>query len=262
MRLQYLTSAVKVRLGNWLSAPWIGGIIYTLHRGWIPCDGHWFDLRLNNNVLFHQAARLWWGFYEKSERQLIRRYLNADLDVIELGSGAGVISCAILKKLRPERSIVCVEGNPFLAQTLRKNIDRNYPARKGVTIIQKVVNSSGAGQTYFQMDENLLGSSVDRAGHEKHSVATTRLQDILVASQFSTYSLVCDIEGAEAGILLHEQDMLARCDQIIIELHSTEFGGKRYSVGDLKNLIEALNFSCVAARHNVFVFQRSCATKS
>jgi tRNA G37 N-methylase Trm5 len=128
MRPSRRFSHLKVAVGfTLLCHPVIGRIIYKLFDGAVPSAGHYFRLDTDGHVSYQQVANVFWGFYEKSERRLISKYLKPDLDVIELGSGVGVISCFILNRQMPDKSLVCVEGNASAIPTLRGNIERNYP---------------------------------------------------------------------------------------------------------------------------------------
>ena len=170
------------------------------------------------------------------------------MDVIELGSGVGVISCSILKKIGPEGKLLCVEGNPQVITVLRKNLGSNYPSGSASRVVHAAVDYSTSKQVGYYIDDNILGSSIFSSGTSV--VGGTRtpalsLAKIYERSGFRSFALVCDIE------------ILQYCRQIIIELHATTFEDKRYSVPDLKSDIERLGFRCLGSRHKVYAFGRN-----
>ena len=75
-------SKAKVALGHWLCHPAVGRQICSLYNGLVPHGGNRYSLKTGDRVAYRQAASLFWGLYEKSERQLIQRFLRPDLDVI------------------------------------------------------------------------------------------------------------------------------------------------------------------------------------
>ena len=65
------------------------------------------------------------GKHEKSERILVKKYVDADLPLVELGGALGVVSCVANKLLtRPDQHVV-VAANPALIPILLDNRDRN-----------------------------------------------------------------------------------------------------------------------------------------
>jgi hypothetical protein len=65
-------------------------------------------------LLPQMKAMLFWGIYESAEIRFVQRYLRADFDAIELGSGIGCVSSAIGRKLAKGKKLVCVECDPKL----------------------------------------------------------------------------------------------------------------------------------------------------
>lgn len=70
------------------------------------------------------VASIFWGLYESAEIRFVRRYLDPDLDCLELGSGIGLVSRVIAVSLRPGRRLVCVEPREDLLACARENVDR------------------------------------------------------------------------------------------------------------------------------------------
>lgn len=208
-------------------------------------------------------ARLFWGFYEDYELDFVRRYLPGDLDVVELGSSIGVLSSHIAQRLLPERTLVCVEPNPHLIAVLDSNIRRNAP--NSITrLLNIAVDYSGGAEVPLSISSNTAWSKVDIARRELAGecvmVKAKTLSAILTEAAISRYALVCDIEGAEAGVIFADQAAFDGCQHIIIELHDTELQGRPVAVEESRKEIETvLGFTLIARRSNAFYFARPSA---
>jgi FkbM family methyltransferase len=258
MRVGELYSKLKVSIGwGLLFHPALGRAICSWNQGLVPYQRQRFNLTCGGKVNYQQAVSLFLGFYEKSERRLIRKFLRNDLDVIELGSGVGVISCAILAMMGEQRRLLCVEANPKAIPALKANVDRNLPRRKAVSVINQGISYTSADTLHFRADDAILGSRVTGKCSATDIVQPARLGGIYRQSRFERFALVCDIEGAEAGILLHDREILRHCDQIIAELHHTSLEGREYTVTNLAGMVERLGFRQVGRRHDVFAYERT-----
>jgi hypothetical protein len=111
----------------------------------------------------------------------------------------------------------------------------------------------------LKVDRKNLGSHVqNQAGVQVRSIS---LGDVIRDAELSDYALVCDAEGAETGMILHESEGLSRCRLLIIELHRTMHADREYRVADLRRALEMYHgFSMVASRHRVHVFEKIAAS--
>jgi FkbM family methyltransferase len=164
---------------------------------------------------------LWFGQHELEERVLLRRYLPLDLPVVELGGGLGVISCMANRKLaQPDRHVV-VEAIPSVAALLERNRDLNRCQFK-------VINAAlayGSSTITFRVRPSFVGSRItDELGTEV-SVPAVTLGQIADEAGFDSFSLICDIEGAEANLVSHELRLIAdRAAFILVEIHPNILG--------------------------------------
>ena len=61
---------------------------------------------------------------------------------------------------------------------------------------------------------------------------------------------------AEAGIFVHDKEILIRCCPLmIVELHETPFEGRRLSIPDLVTMAKELGYTVKDNRRNVYVFE-------
>jgi FkbM family methyltransferase len=163
------------------------------------------------------------GNYERWEINFVHRYLPPAQQVVELGSSIGGNSCQIAMRLAPGVPMTCVEANPDLIPVLRQNLAKNHPGRRVEVIHAMVGDSVGMGE--LQVDRSTLRSS-RTVGGRAVAVPSLRLVDIVSRINPGPYSLVCDIEGAEASFLDNPAGVLDRCTCIIMEGHPTSSGGR------------------------------------
>lgn len=202
---------------------------------------------------------IFWGFYERPELRFVRRYLRAHLDVVELGGSLGVVTAQIGRRLEPGRRLVSVEANPDLIELLEKNANRNAPALR-LTVLNRAIAYSGTPVDFVEIsfgNSNLaawISQPSERSRARRIPVAT--LSGLLASHEIGPYALVSDIEGAEAGFLLRDPAALDRCALLIIELHDTEFEGRRLSIADLVRIVtQERGFALVESRKDVYVFK-------
>lgn len=198
------------------------------------------------------AASIFWGVYESAEVRFVRRWLDPDLDCLELGSGIGLVSREIARMLRPGRRLVCLEPREDLLACAQENVSR-IAVELCCRYIAAVVTGREGPEAAFPLREDWINARWrDSVAHGIKCRAVT-LEE--VASEFQgRFQLVSDIEGAEEGFLLQEssRDVLKRCFRMIIELHDTE----RASVEELIERIRALGFQHVDRYGAVCVFVR------
>ena len=208
-------------------------------------------------------AMLLFRIYESAEARFVTRYLSAGRDVLELGSSVGAMGSLILRKLEPDRRLVAVEANPRLLPLLRRNLAHHADGRSFAVEHAAVCHPPGDGPAGEV--ELLLGASLtsrlpvgsEAAQGERAVVPAARLRDLVARHRLSRYSLVCDIEGAEAGLVLREHEALLACEQAVVELHASEHEGVRYSPDELCALFTARHGFRLRDRYgNVAVFER------
>lgn len=250
-------SRAKQAIGAVISHPLIGAALSRAYGGRIPFRGNIIDTR-NAYIPPQSVAALRWGYYEKAELNFVRQYLCPDLDVVELGASIGVVTLEIIGKQLSHRKLVTVEANSHLLETARRNIATNS-TRKDVEVVNAAIDYSGDTRVDFIVSMNNLISrtrlSRDQTGI---SVPATTLEEIVRTRGIERFAVVADIEGAEAGLLLHEGKILGQCQQVIIELHRTRWDGVEYSIATLAAILrERHGFEQIASHGAVFAFERN-----
>jgi FkbM family methyltransferase len=213
----------------------------------------------------HCVAALFWGIYEWGERRAILQYILKDCPVIELGASLGFISCLAARQT-PGQPQVAVEANPHLLPLLRGNIAGNGALDK-VHVQWNAIDYGGAAEVNLDLGtgSSLSGAvAADNARSASTStvvVTCTTVAAILRERNLSRYVLICDIEGAEAGLLREDPATIAACQQMIIELHdATLADGTKvtpYQLGE--KIAAAWALEIVRRDGNVWVLQRPAA---
>lgn len=203
-------------------------------------------------VLPEVKASLFWGFYESAEIRFVQRHLPVDLDVVELGASLGVVSSHIARRLGPGRRLICVEPNAALRPLAERNVSLNA---KGIALTQVTgAVAYDAPTVRFAVARRNIDSQIadDLDGVEVPAVQLGRL---LAEQGVGDFTLVSDIEGAEAAVLAEDGPALARCRLIIAELHATAHAGCDVSVVALVARLHQLGF-IVLDRHGPVVVAR------
>jgi FkbM family methyltransferase len=197
-------------------------------------------------------ALIFFGFYERKERVVIRKYLRPDYDIIELGASLGIITLNLCKY--GKKRVFSVEANPFLIKNLyQTKIKNNLSLLK---IYSRAI-SYKLGEVNFQIDLNNLGSKISE--NKGIQLQTIRLEDIYYQNNINKFILVSDIEGSEIELILFLEDniLINNCIQIIIELHDTFFCNKFYSIETMVSLISTkFNMKIVFNHGNIYVFEK------
>jgi FkbM family methyltransferase len=243
-----------------LCHPYVGNVISLMFRDRIPSHGFRIDTA-HNVVEPWVKASLFWGIYESAEVRFVKRHLRPDLDVVELGGSLGVITSQISLKLKPQRRIVCVEANPFLLNTLQKNIDRNCNGRN-VTIVHGAIADNGTKCEFINLamgEDNTDSHITDYVLPNSVRVPALTLKTVLETQGIvQDFALVSDVEGAEANFIENDDGALRRCQQIIIELHETDWKGTLLTAEYLRSRLESLHgFQLVESYGPVCVFERN-----
>jgi FkbM family methyltransferase len=172
------------------------------------------------------------GKHEKPERILVKKYINPDLPLVDLGGALGVVSCVANKLLtRPEQHVV-VEANPALIPVLLGNRDRNGCRFK---ILNRAIGYDRSVIRLY-VNADVLRSSVHGTTEDPVDVPATTLHEILNDHGFRRCTLICDIEGTEVELVRREARTLSTCVAgLIMEVHDRLVGDKESAV-----LIETL----------------------
>jgi len=208
-------------------------------------------------------ASIFWGFYESSEIRFAEKYFKGTTDIVELGSSCGIVSSHFISKLQAYKKFIAVEANSGLLKVLKINLER-YKHNNAEIIILNNALHYGAAQVSFQLSNNTTESRIANGLTHSGDMVTIQaitLDNIVNRYHLNNYSLVCDIEGAEAAIFMNETAALSNCKYIFIELHAIQYAGINYSVDQLKTMITQKGFAQKDQHGPVCYFERMANSK-
>lgn len=136
------------------------------------------------------------GDYERPELEALATLIRPDDTVLELGSGLGVVSTFIAKRLASPDQLTTVEANPLLLASISAVAAQNGIA---LNVVQGAVGAEDGTAEFFFQDNFLSSSSRDRGGGPGASIVQTHSIARLLAERNPSV-LVFDIEGAEVEI--------------------------------------------------------------
>jgi FkbM family methyltransferase len=172
-------------------------------------------------------STLWFGLHETEERALVKRWLPADLPVVELGGGLGVVACLINRRLAQPDHHVVVEPHPEMRRLLALSRELN---RCRYRVIPAALAYDCQTAT-FGRHACVLASKLGEphtGGHRTVLVPAVTLANVLDSAEFGPCSVVADIEGAEADLIERELDTLReRCRFFVVEIHPSVLGEER-----------------------------------
>jgi FkbM family methyltransferase len=237
----------------------IGQVISTIYQDKIPQGDFIFNTKCDV-VKPSTKARLFWGVYETPEIDFIKKHLRPDLDVIELGSSLGVVASHIGKMLNPSSRLICVEANPLLLDCLAENLKKNIGDKNPILIHAAINYLDEQKSIEFSVSSDSLVSQI---GHHAHAlrvfqVPVITLSEIVAKYKINQYALVCDIEGAEKGLIDNEERTLNHCQQLHIEIQDTVINNQIVRVKEMVEILSKKHgFQIVDRYLGAYVFERT-----
>jgi FkbM family methyltransferase len=193
--------------------------------------------------------------YEYPERQTIKKYLNPQQPVVELGGCLGVVSCIANRLLDRPRKHIVVEASPRFAKIIGANAARN----KCDLVLVNAAIAYGCESVTFWVNPALPYSSAltpIHAGCRKITVPTTTLKVLCEQFSIETSSLICDIEGQEYEMVMNELPILSEhFSSLILETHPRIIG--RDKTDQMLAALSTSGFKILEIQDDVYVFKRS-----
>lgn len=205
-------------------------------------------LALGPHVSPEVRKSIYRGAYERVELRALRRCLDRDDVVLEIGTGLGFVAVYLAQRLGADR-VHTFEANPALEAPIRRNFSLNgvYP------YLAIGVLGAAAGSTELKVGADFwTASTVDvRGTHRCVTVPLRPLNETI--RRIDPSLLVVDIEGGERQ--LAEEIDLHNIRRIVIELHPDIIGADGCSA--VRSRFVAAGFreswSCGGGRYALFV---------
>jgi len=190
--------------------------------------------------------------YERTEEELINKYIYRDQPVIDLGAGIGYTACVIDRNTDDSTPVVAVEANKSLIPVIKRTKNLN---KGNFDIIYSAYNSEKYS-VGFQVAENFWSSSQHRQEDRKQTKVTVpaiSLKEIIKEYNLKNpIQLVVDIEGGEHDLIDNEHQTLQNeVSLIIFEYHSFGDEELEYYTG----ILEENGFEFVESQGNVYVYR-------
>lgn len=256
-----LTQLAKVRVARALCSRPVGAVVsllgpdYKVRGMQISADSPEIDRQMK--------AALYFGLYESTELRLVERHLRPTPLLVDLGCSLGVVTAQAARRLAPGSKVVCVEANEHLLELAQRNVKSNAPHIQAQFVHGALDYSQPPGSIVeLERGEHHTGSAI--AGHSSLTRQSTRgrfqapamrLESVIDTEQ--PFSLLADVEGAEAGMLLDSSQPLRNCTQLIIEFHNAVNSGRKWSPSELLHVATSQGFVPTASHGSVHVLTRT-----
>lgn len=214
----------------------------------VSLDGCHFPLRKLPNT--SMKLELLSGGYELPERVAARRYIKPDWGVVELGGCIGVVACITNKLLSDPKAHVVLELNPNAIPHLESNRETNHCSFK---ILHKALAYDSEKVSFVPDPDYWMNFLHNESSRPAVTVGTTQLKAVLEQERFEKFAVICDIEGQEYELVMHEAESLRRAELIIMEVHPGLIG--RPKIETLLAKLAELGFAIIERSALVVVLE-------
>jgi len=155
------------------------------------------------------------GRFETEEASQIPHIVRPGDRVLEIGAGIGFISTLLSREARVSR-VLAVEANPYLLDYMGRLHARNR-VRKVRRVNAVLTNDPVESATFYLRPEFWMGSLAPEPNAYVGTVQVPTLNLDRVLLDEAINLVVCDVEGAEAG--LFDGADLSGVDRVFLEMH-------------------------------------------
>lgn len=167
------------------------------------------------------------GSYEAAECRMCEKVLESNEIVVELGSGLGLISTAVMKSGKA-KEVHCFEADQRLLGLIQATHKKNGVLNSFLynAAVTGDVDALNKGEMTFHLRENFWGNStnpnVGKTPEFAVRVQTRSLKSIVTSIKPTI--IIADIEGAELGLFSNVD--LSGVKRILLEVHPFAIGAK------------------------------------
>lgn len=205
-----------------------------------------------STVTANEAASIFFGVWESAEIRFAKRFAKSKI-IIELGSSVGV-TLGVLSNTLDNRKFICVEASKKNFKKLI-HLKKFLPQRGNEYIFLNKAIAYGVSHVHFE-HTSTLGSKIkndNKKNVQSNIVPTISLNEILNLNLIKgTYTLITDIEGAEAEIFFKDKIALKKCETIIAEIENVS----KYTVEKQISELVKLGFEICERYGNVLVMTK------
>lgn len=191
------------------------------------------------------------GRYERAEVAAVDAHLPSDLDVVELGGGIGFLACYVNRRLVQGATHVVLEPDPAVAETLERNVLVNGC---DVRVDRRAYAPTPGPVGFFRHGSFKMGGS-HRQSDRSLTVEGVDLGTLIETYDLGPFTLIADVEGAEADLVAAELDLLEdRCALLVVEFHAA-FVDNAAAVERARRTLDGSTFERVDEYEDVVVYR-------
>lgn len=211
------------------------------------------DLRIffPSNMKLHELGGTVTNLYESDERKLVKKYLEPQDKVLELGACVGVVSLTINSILNNKSNQISVEPNPQMFDYLMKNRANN----NGKFYVETCIVSTSSSVDFSLGGDSFLGSST-RGTQNIIQVKGQTLED-LENKYFQFTALIMDIEGGEYEFFNSFDLSLSKVNLIIFETHVSKNMLNESQLKECQTRLEQYGFELIEKSGKVEAWKKS-----
>lgn len=162
-------------------------------------------------------SRFFFHSYEKSDADLVEKYIQPEDSVLELGACIGFLACITNKRLVNPTCHVVVEANPLLIPWIERNKLRNSCSFR----IEHCLVSNNSDGVFYIHDLIVGGSAVRKT----KQIVKVPVKDVSALFKYSSPTvIIVNIEGAELDFLRQAASLLGNVRLAIVDMHDFIIG--------------------------------------
>jgi FkbM family methyltransferase len=177
------------------------------------------------------AMAIWARIHESAEVRVLNCVDKGYDAVIDLGASVGILGALAARSLPESGLYLGVEANSAVTPVAEGNVKRNSSCN--IEMVHAAIYHGG-GAAKFMITPSLTDSVVSSRGVEVPVVTLRLLLDRLRDND--RILLLCDIEGAEWGLVESEAEALRQIDTALFEVHRTDGNGVETFIERLERL--------------------------
>jgi FkbM family methyltransferase len=199
------------------------------------------------------------GAYEASERHLVGKILRSTDRVLELGTAVGVVTMMAARIVGP-RCVMTYDANPAMIADARRNFAANGMGEISAHV--GVLRNRGnwlddETEVDFFVSHDFWASRLHATRHDPDIASVIKVPLVCLESKIAEHQanvLICDIEGAEADLLVGAD--LQSIRSILMEIHYGVAG--RRSIDDMIRFLILQGFSVdlSSSAHSIVLLDR------
>jgi len=252
-----LERRIKSIIPNWIKYFLLGLLVNDISGFLIKKSGVSFNLYGGlfdySLVSANEAARIFFGFWEAAEIRFSKRFARSST-IVELGSSVGV-TLGVLANNRMNTRFICIEASPINYSKLTK-IQAKLPDNNNEYFLINKAVAYNVDTVHFCHESTTGAKIVSGANTSFPSTEVSAISLSTIIDHFKIdhpFTLISDIEGAEASIFFDDGNALLNCEMIIAEIENTTL----YSFDEQMSRLIGLGYHVKERYGNVVVFART-----